>query len=475
MIQKLISSSILNSWFSSLVILFSSLIAIPIVITKLSVEEINVWFLFASIVALSQGVQFGFNTTFARFIAYVNSGVTIEEFRNLRYKKDIKFKDTIDKLEFGRVFYLMKYLYVFLSVIYLIVLFLIGYFSLGKPIESLANPGDGWMAASIVAVSTTITLSFGYYQNFMLGINKVALLQRITGIVNLIGLIFILGILFLHPTLVSIVFIYQLVSLSVLVSISYFAKKEFVNMHIKVPEKVFDKELFSIVWDSAWKSGITTVIANVVKHISAILVAQLFSPTASASFLFTKRIFDIIENFTMTTFNARVPAIAKYRGQGNFDKLMPYLRQTQYISYGVFLLGYIILLVGGEHILSLISSNVSLGTSSLIILFSFASFFSRYGGMSLAISNQSNHIIEHINALVGSTVFFITIFLFYESFSINVFPFAQIVAFLFVIYLFIKNVYPTLHTTFWQYEKKVFIPILGILILINLIYYRSNI
>lgn len=474
MIQKLINSSIINSWFSSLVILFSSLIAIPIVITKLSVEEINVWFLFASVVALSQGVQFGFNTTFVRFIAYVNSGVKVSEFRSLRYKKDTKFENNIDQIEFFKVFYLMKYVYVFLSIIYLIVLFLIGYFSLGKPINSLANPIEGWTAASIVAMSTTIVLSLGYYQNFMLGINKVALIQRITGIVNLIGLIFILGVLFFYPTLISIVLVYQLVSLSTLFVIVYFARKELKYMNTKVPNKLFDKELFSIVWDSAWKSGITTLIANIVKHISVILVAQLFSPTISAGFLFTKRIFDIIENFTMTTFNARIPTIAKYRGQGKFTTLLPYLRQTQYISYGVFIVGYMILLIGGEYILSLIDSNVNLGSYSLIILFSFASFFSRYGGMSLAISNQSNHVIEHINAIVGSTVFFITIYFFYESLSINVFPFAQSIAFLFVIYLFIRNVYPTLHTTFWNYEKKVFIPFFGILILINLIYYWSN-
>lgn len=474
MFKKLYNSSIFNSWFSAFVGLFSSIIAIPIVITKLSVEEINVWFLFASIVTLSQGVQFGFNTTFSRFIAYVNNGVKIGEFRDLRHKKDKQHSSSIDKNEFSRVFYLMKYVYLFLSVIYLLVLIAIGYFSLNKPIESLANYSDGWIAAGLVAISTTLTLFFGYYQNFMLGINKVALVQRITGIVNLIGLIFILGVLLIYPTLVSIVFVYQMVSLSVLVSVVYFAKKEFANMSIQKQSNSFDKELFSIVWESAWKSGITTVIANVVKHISAILVVQFFTPAISASFLFTKRIFDIIERFTMTTFQARIPTIAKYRGQGDFDMLMPYLRQTQYISYGVYLVGYIFLLVGGEFILSLISSNVNLGSYSLIILFSLATFMSRWGGMTLSISNQSNQVVEHINAMVVAIVFFSVVFIFYKTLGIDVFPFAQTVSMIVVAPFIIKLVYKNLHTTFWDYEKKVFIPMCGILTLINLIYYWSN-
>ena len=474
MIHKFIHSSIFNSWFSNIVILFSFLIAIPIVITKLSVEEINVWFLFASIVALSQGVLFGFNGTFARFIAYSNSGIKISEFRDLKSKKKSQFNEIIDIYEVGRIFFLMKKVYIFLSIIYALIIFSVGYFALYKPIESLTVQNDGWIAAFIVALSTITTLTLGYYQVFLEGINKVALVQRTMGVVNMIGLLFILGVLFLHPTLVSIILVYQLVAMCATLSIVFFGKKEFKKLKIDKDVDRFDKELFLIVWESAWKSGITTIVANVVKHISAILVAQLFTPSASASFLFTKRIFDIIERFTMITFQARIPMIARYRGRGDFDLLMPYLKQTQYISYGVFLLGYTAILVGGDYILSLIKSNVELGNISLIILFSFATFLSRYGGMSLAIANQSNHVIEHINAIVGSVVFFVVVYLFYDYLSINVFPFAQIIAFLFVVYLFIKNVYPTIHTTFFEYEKKVLLPMLGILIFINSIYYWSN-
>ena len=42
MIKKLYESAIINTWFNGVIQLLSSLIAIPIVITKLSVAEINV-------------------------------------------------------------------------------------------------------------------------------------------------------------------------------------------------------------------------------------------------------------------------------------------------------------------------------------------------------------------------------------------------------------------------------------------------
>jgi hypothetical protein len=80
LIKKIYNSPIFNSTTNNVIILLSSIIAIPFVISKLNVEEINVWFLLMSIVAISQGVLFGFNTTFLRFISYSYSGVNISEF-----------------------------------------------------------------------------------------------------------------------------------------------------------------------------------------------------------------------------------------------------------------------------------------------------------------------------------------------------------------------------------------------------------
>ena len=45
MFKSLFKSAIVSSWFNSGVMIFSSFIAIPVVITKLSLAEINVFFL----------------------------------------------------------------------------------------------------------------------------------------------------------------------------------------------------------------------------------------------------------------------------------------------------------------------------------------------------------------------------------------------------------------------------------------------
>ncbi|MGL1887879.1 MAG: hypothetical protein OCD76_15295 [Reichenbachiella sp.] len=471
MFKKLFRSAIFNTWFSNVVTLFSSLIAIPIVITNLEVGEINIWFLFSSIVAMTQGVLFGFNGTFTRFVAYSFAGVRIAEFREISAKKNIQETTSMDSVEFTRIYFLMKKVYLVLSAFYFLLLLFIAKFALAGPMLELGSVNVGWLSWGIIMITTTFNLFLGYHRVFLAGINQVALVQRVLGIVNLVGLGLIMLVLLFYPTLLSIVFIYQLVNLAGTLMVTFFGRRQFLEIKDPLVKAKIDKELFSIVWDSAWKSGITTVLGNIIKHISAVLVAQLFVAAESASFLFTKRIFDIIERFTMATFQAKIPLIAKFRGNGDFNKLFPTLRKTQYISYGIFMFGYIIFILIGENLLSFVSSNVKLGSVSMIILFSFSSFISRWGGMSLSVSNQSNKVVEHLNIMVIAVAFFISIYLFYDVVGILVFPLSQIIAMIISMPLIAYLVYPTLHTNFISYEKRMMLPILALLILINSLFY----
>ncbi|MDB3957864.1 hypothetical protein N9408_03025 [Opitutales bacterium] len=368
----------------------------------------------------------------------------------------------------------MKFIYKVLAIIYFLLILVVGYFVLRKPLLNLNDPNEGWILGLIIAITTTLNLYYGYYQNFMIGINKVALVQRVTGFVNLLGVGLILCVLIFYPSLNTVVIVYQLISIMVLCSVIYFSKKEYEILGLNKINGFFDKKLFSLVWQFAWKSGITMLISNFVRYISVIFVSQMFSSSASASFLFTRKLFNIIENFTMSSFNARLPVIAKYRGVADFDNLIPFIRQTQHISYAVFLFSYSIILGFSNYFLLFINSNVDLGSYQLIILFSFSTLLTRWGGMTLSISNQSNHVVEHINALIVAFVYFVCILIFYDNIGIIVFPFSLLIAMIFVAPFIIKNTYKSIFTSFWKYEKSVFIPALLILVLINLIYYKSN-
>ncbi|MCF7825770.1 MAG: hypothetical protein K9N29_03895 [Candidatus Marinimicrobia bacterium] len=453
----------------------TSIIAIPIVISKLSIEEINVWFLFAAVVSLSQGVLLGFNSTFVRFIVYSYSGVKIREFQQIKIKKENINPDEFDKNEFSAIYHMMVKVYNILTLFYTSILVLAGYAVLRSPISALSSASEGWIAWIIIAISTTLSFRLGVFQIFLEGIGKVALVQRIKGAVSLVGLVMIITVLLITPTLISIVLVYQIVALAIAFSISFYSYRErrlLVDLNYSYANK---RLLRSNIFTSAWKSGITTISANTIQHISSIAVSQLFPPAQSASFLFTKRIFDIMEVFTQTTFQARLPTIAKIRSRGDIKALIPYLRQTQYFAYAVFIAGFIVLITVGNKLLSMMNTNVLLGDQLLIILFSFSIIFRRWLGFSMAISNQSNHLIDFIIIPLTGLSFFILTYALYPLMGVHVFPFAQIFSIILVIPFVAKMYYPVIYTSFFKYEIKTLIPIVGLLILINLLFYLNPI
>lgn len=468
MIKKIYNSPIFNSTTNNVIILLSSIIAIPFVISKLNVEEINVWFLLMSIVAISQGVLFGFNTTFLRFISYSYSGVNISEFSKLKDKKSVKFNDSINIKEFSEIFSLMKYVYIYITLIYFIFILIIGYFTLTKPISFLENPNDGWLSFLIIVFCSSITIFLGFYQIFLEGLNKVALVQRTFSIINFFGIFFILIVLYYFPSLILIVLIYQIITVFSNLIIFLVARKEIKKMNI--PHIKYSKHLFLIVWDSAWKGGVTAILATTLKHVSVIFVSNFFIPSVSASFLFTKRLFDIIEKFTMTPYQARIPEIAKFRSRGDLKSLIPFLKQTQFYCFIIFLLGYVSLISIGDYILPFISSNVDLGDVTLIVLFSFASFFNRWGGITLSISNQANLILEHLNSYIIFFVYFILLFLLYKTLGVYSFPIAQFVSVIIAAFFIFKKIYLTLNTNFYEFEKHNILLYFSILVIINTIY-----
>lgn len=467
MLNKIYHSSILNSWFSNVIVIISMLIAIPFVITKLSIEEVNVWFLFATIVSLTQGVVLGFSATFSRFISYVYAGISLKEVDTLKSKHHLSHSE-MNVLELEQILNVVKPLYLILSLFFFLLLTLMGYLFLSKPISLMQNTAEGWFSWFTVLFTSGIVLYLNFYQLFLEGINKVALVQRVIGIVNFFGIFLILIVLIFVPSLISITIIYQFISLIVSITIAYFSVKNMKDLALNINLYSFDKKVFLLIWQTAKKSLYTTILASIVKHISSLIVAQLLPPSQSASFQFVKRIFDVIERFTSTTFQAKIPTLSRLRGRGDISTFSKILFKTQYITYVVFLAGYSMFLLFGDLIVDLIDSKVQLN-NSLIIAFGFSVLITRWTGMNLAVSNQANNVVEHLAITVSSILYFLLIYIFIDDVSLYIFPVAQTFAMLFISPFVISQVYKTFNTKFFVYESKILLPIFIITLIISFI------
>ena len=469
-LERLWRSPILNAWFHHGVKILMAILAIPIALANLSAEEVNVWLLFTTATAMGQGVIFGFNVTFVRFFSYTYSGVDIREFRTIKSKFVESYSNECNYLQMGYLFKMMGVIFIFLAIIYFVTLLVLGTWMLYKPIMALQNYSVGWLLWLFVLTATTIIVYLSMYQILLEGINDVALVHRVGGIVNTFGLVATLLVLWLHTSLINLIVAYQVTALvaalALLASVHWFRG----NLLGKIKGGQLKKEVFTVLWESTWKSGITTIMANIIKHVSGVIVAQLFPPVQSASFLLTKRFFDVVDSFTMISFQAKAPEIARLRGRGDISSLILLLRKVQYICYAIFLIGVSTILFSSDIILNAIGSEVSIATYDLLLLFSVAHLLSRWGGINLSISNQANHIIEHISSAIFFVLYFMSIYFLYGTLGLNVFPAAVIFSCMVTMPFIASITYKTFGTNFLAFEKKVFLPVVGALFVINLVY-----
>ena len=157
MIYKILNSPILTGWIFNGARLLQSLILLPFILAQFSPEEINVWFLFLSIIAISEIVVFGLNSTFVRFISYTASGVHFSSFDKI--KDNVKCKVEFDvNHQMDEILKILFILFTGIAIFYGSVLYIGGHYVLDKPISFISNPGPVWAAWFILVFANTIRI-----------------------------------------------------------------------------------------------------------------------------------------------------------------------------------------------------------------------------------------------------------------------------------------------------------------------------
>lgn len=458
------SMKLMSAWAFAGLNTLAGLILLPLLLTKFDVAEVNVWFLFFAVIGISEMVVMGFNVTFVRFVSYTYASVDYRDFPTIRDNSSSYKLENQDR-QLSDIYSINVLVFLAISIIFFLILQTVGYFALYKPISYMDNPEIGWQAWQILIYANTLRVLGYTFPVFLQGMDRMSIFFNILSFEKLFYIIGGVLVLTIKPSLLGISIVSGLsISLSVVIQIIFF--KWLSNRKIKFSR--FRKDLFLIIWESAWKSGVTKLLAPIIQRISGIIFAQIASPGLSGSYLLTERVFNILQSFSIITVNTYIPQISRMRGQNMFPELTRYIYKIGTLSYSVFLLGYIVVAFFGTAMLNLIDSETTLASPLILVLFSYAYLLQRLGGFQANLANQANNVIEHKAISIYAIVFFGFLLLMSSSLEMWVFPTAMILAQIVAgIYTFTYS-YPMYRTTFWGTEKYGFVPIVILLSIINL-------
>lgn len=469
------NSPTFTSWSSTLARASGIVLILPLVLTKLTTEEIALWYLFATLMGFQLVVDMGFNATFSRIIAFSMGGASdIKEYREA-VERTNSTSPNWDAIE--RIYGAMGWLYARLSAVWLLFLVIVGLWSSINLINALNDPGKGLVALGVVIVSCAIRLYGTRYSATLLGLNKIALLKRWETWVWICILITNLAVLLLDGSLLWLVISTQ----------SFIAMNVWINRQLchsvedkrisSFQNKVIDKNVLRSAWPSVWRSGIGIFMSAGLVQGSGIIYARLAAPEEVASYLLALNLMRVIAQFAQAPFYSKIPRLARLRAEGKLGEQVNIAKRGMRLSYWVLVSGVISIGLMGEYVIELINSKVEFVDSVLWALMGIAAFLERFGAMHLQLYSTTNHILWHVANGWTGLIYLLVIVPLFKWLGIIAFPLSQVVSNLaFYDWYSARRSYWAFHLTLFRFEGETsFLPFILLLAYASFTFSRFDI
>ncbi|MDJ0688877.1 MAG: hypothetical protein QNJ41_10230 [Xenococcaceae cyanobacterium MO_188.B32] len=454
------------TWSSFLTRPLSLVLVLPLLLTRLSTEEIALWYLFSTIIGLQSLADIGFSPTFSRVIAYGMGGLSADELKDLRINKPSGDTREPNWETIEQIYSTMQVVYLRLTFISIFLLGTLGTWALIKPISAIANQTEGWIAWGIILIASTFTLVGNSYNSYLQGVNQIALLRRWETLTSIAAIITSFLVLFLDGGLLGLVIANQSWLILKILRNRWLCKIVENGRFQKFTGKKIHPAVFDSVWSSAWRSGLGIVMSYGLVQLSGIIYAQFGSASGVASYLLALRLIQLVSRFSQAPFYSKLPLLAKLRSEGNIKQQVLVAKRGMVIAYWTYIAGFVGLGILATPLLKLMGSNAEFVSPLLWSLMGLSIFAERYGAMHIRLYSTTNHIIWHIANGVSGSIYLIVSLTLFQQIGVYAFPIATLVGYLgFYCWYSAMHSYRAFGLNFWIFERSTMLQPLAVMII----------
>jgi len=457
------NSPTVMTWGSFFMRSVSFLLVLPLVLIKLPAGEIVIWYLFGTVFAMQGLLDIGFGSTFSRAISYAMGGAT--SVRGLR-GKDTQFGNGRPNWSLlARVVSSMRMVYLWLALGAIVIIGVFGTWALVKPITSVLVPERAWLAWGVLLAIYPFAMWGNIYTIYLEGANHVALVRYwdIFMSIGSIGSLFM--VLSFGGGLFELVITNQIwVVVRVLKNRALCGRVE--DGQYKTFIKVgIDKEIFVSLWPSTWRSSIGGFMSYGLVYTSNLLVAQLGNTAETASYLLALKLIDAVSQVSQSPFYSKLPLMVRKRAMGDISGLVRIAARGMVMAYWTYVAGFVFLGLFSGLLLRSIRSHALFVAPELWALIGLAFFIHRYGAMHIQLYSTTNQIIWHVaDTASGVIIIFVTSLLF-KYIGVYAMPVGWISGYLgFYSWFSARNSYREIQSSFFHFERLVFIPPLVVML-----------
>lgn len=354
------------SYLSRVLNIGVGILILPIILKKLTPEELGIWYVFLAITALITLLDFGFLPTLQRNIGYIFKGASSIEAEGTpkNFNLNINYQLLYDTI------YASKRLYHRISILMFLILSTVGSYYIYSLVKNLNNSMEIMEAWILYLFSLCLNFYFYYYTALIKGKGLIGESEKIT-VISRLTFIVVCYVLFYFNYGLKTLAIANLFSIFILRILS---KKIFYTLEIKQNLRgisVKNKNILKLMMVNAKKVGIVSIGGFLLAKGNTFVVSEYFSLDIVGKYGLTMQVFSILLGVTGTIYQIYTPEFYEYRLKNDTLKLKEKYILCYIINLLLFILGIIGIIFILPYLLKFLGKKGSLLTQAQLMFMSF--------------------------------------------------------------------------------------------------------
>jgi hypothetical protein len=451
------------------------MLVLPLVLGKFSDAEAAVWFVFSAVLAVQGIIGFGFSPSFARLLSYARAGASVEQMADLRDARGLATSGETNWTSVGRLLACMGRIFAALTVASALLMATVGSWAVWKPIAATGHSFQAWFAWGVIVAGSSLSFWVTHYVSILQGMNRLAEWRRWETVLSLGSIFSAFFVLLAGGKLLGIALAYQ--AWTIVGLVLYRAICQPVLAPVRSgPAHRWERSVFAVAWNSAWKSGLTNILTFGLVQSTGIIQAQFGSPGSTATYNFMLRLVTLISQVAQAPFLSKLPELARLRALGDLAAQRQLLTRGMRLTHWSVVAAVAAVAIAMPLGLELIKSKSVTFDPILWVFFGTNLFFDRLGGMLHQIRNLTNHPMEHFGMFGYFTLNVTLMVLLQPVLGMYAYPVAMLgTQLLFAVWFNGAIAYHVIGIGALRFERGVGIPAFaGLMIVAYLLVFRAN-
>lgn len=387
----------------------------PVILRMLPAETVGVWTVFTVVTSLSLLLDFGFNSSFARNVAYIFTGV-----KSLQKDGFSGASETISYDLLKSTIRAMRWFYSRVAIALLVLLLTLGTWYIHTLLQKYkGDTTEIYIAWFLLCIINTYNLYTLYYEALMRARGFIKRLNQIILIGNIAYIAVAATLVLTGFGLVSIVS----AQIASVVIVRILSKKYFYDAELKTSLSEANdtqyKEVLTAIYPNAVKVGLTGLGGFLINK-SATFIGALYLPLADiGSYGITMQVVMVFVAMGNLYHLVYLPKVFQWRVENNFSAI----RSVYLKSVGLLVVVYIVCGIGvavcGNWLLSLIDSQTYLFGGALLFVTLLVAFLEQNHAMAGAFLLSKNEVPFFRASLLSAAGTLILLFLLLAYFHIG--------------------------------------------------------